>query len=51
MDGFVASPGASAIRASTEERILVGNIVDEGGGVAKDTSYHQQWRSPTRVRD
>ena len=32
MDGLVASPGISAISASTEQRLLLGNIVDEGGG-------------------
>ena len=49
MDGLVASPGISAISASTEQRLLLGNIVDEGGGVDKNPQYNQQWRSPMRV--
>ena len=52
MEGLAASPGISAISASTEQRILLGNIVDEGGGggVDKNAPSHQQWRSPMRVR-
>ena len=51
MEGLAASPGISAISASTEQRILLGNIVDEGGGgVDKIPPSHQQWRSPMRVR-
>ena len=34
-----------------QQRVLLGNIVDEGGGVDFDTSTHQQWRSPMRVRN
>ena len=45
----------SAINHSSDQRLLVGNVVDDegGGNVAADTiskqATNQQWRSPMRV--
>ena len=46
----------SAINQSLDQRLLVGNVVDDeggGGNVGADTTskqaINQQWRSPMRV--
>ena len=45
----------SAINHSSDQRLLVGNVVDDegGGNVGADTTSkqapNQQWRSPMRV--
>ena len=49
MEGLLASSGVDTMNHSTEQRLLLGNVVDEGGGPENIASIHQQRRSPMRV--
>ena len=49
MESLVASGGISVVNHSTDQqRLVLGNVVDEGGGDEKISS-HNHWRSPMRV--
>ena len=46
MEGIIGTNAASTIIPSTEQRLLLGNVVDDGGGLDIKNNHR---RSPMRV--
>ena len=50
MEGSFAASNTSTINTSTDQHLLIGNILDEGGGVDSSNTKSNHRRSPMRVR-
>ena len=49
MEGSFAANNTSTINTSNDQRLLIGNIIDEGGGVDNSNTKNNHRRSPMRV--
>ena len=49
MEGSFAANNTSTINTYNDQRLLIGNIVDEGGGVDNLNTKNNHRRSPMRV--
>ena len=49
MEGSFAANNTSTINKSTDQHLLIGNILDEGGGVDNSNTKNNHRRSPMRV--